>query len=210
MLDWWDWLLWGLWDDWREFHLSIAWGNIATVTVAIAAIIVSARFNVHTMRNADARFRQERRDTEVDKLRNEVAAFVTAVTDRAIVSTIMEPFANADRTEASAADALTQVAKTFPSPDFRDTVQRIGAHGWTILMLTRDETITRIVGDISVKITEELNDLRSVQEIASGPNPGVNVVINAQEQRDGREQREDDIWSEVLELLTYCFQNFRP
>jgi len=42
----WDWL----WDAWDDFDLSIDWGNVATFVAAIAAIIVSSRFNVLTLR----------------------------------------------------------------------------------------------------------------------------------------------------------------
>ncbi|MEE6175629.1 hypothetical protein [Mycobacterium sp. 050134] len=68
-----------LWDAWDDFHPSIAWGNIATVTVAIAAIVVSARFNVLTLRSADKRFQRERLDARDDKLRGELAVLLSAV-----------------------------------------------------------------------------------------------------------------------------------
>jgi len=42
----WDWL----WDAWDDVDLSIDWGNVAIFVAAIAAIIVSSRFNVPTLR----------------------------------------------------------------------------------------------------------------------------------------------------------------
>lgn len=53
MGDWLDCFLLDIADAWDDFHLSIDWGNVATATVAIAAIIVSARFNVLTLRRSD-------------------------------------------------------------------------------------------------------------------------------------------------------------
>jgi hypothetical protein len=41
VLDTLDWLLCTVWDAWDDFNPSINWGNIATLAVAIAAIIVN-------------------------------------------------------------------------------------------------------------------------------------------------------------------------
>ncbi len=81
MVDW-DWLLYHLWDVWDDFDLSINWGNIATVAVATTAIIVSARFNVLTLRRSGAQFHQQRIDARDDKLRTEIADLCAAVSER--------------------------------------------------------------------------------------------------------------------------------
>lgn len=53
-----DWVLDDIWDGWN--NLSIDWGNVATLTVAVLAIAVSAIFSRRTLRLSANQLEQAR------------------------------------------------------------------------------------------------------------------------------------------------------
>ncbi|OBA75209.1 hypothetical protein A5641_24520 [Mycobacterium sp. 1554424.7] len=210
MLDWWDWLLSDMWDDWGDFSPSIAWGNVATLTVAIVAIIVSARFNVLTLRRSGSQFDRQRRDQVIDKLRVEIAEYVSSLYARWRLSNLMEPMTRAGPDEASFRDAKTKFLQALPDAlavlqDFN----RMGMRGLSILMLTNDATIRRLVGSINNEIMAELNDFRAVTPLFTDvTDSGSRLTDNAQNERAERIRRENSVYDQSNELMLYCINNF--
>jgi hypothetical protein len=155
-------LLCDIWDMWDDFHLSINWGNIATVTVAIVAIIVSARFNVPTLRRSAAQFQHQRRDARDDKLRAEVAALLVALGERGTqhnnAFTRLVAFVNALDLENLSDDELQEparIARTIAYEEMADVYRRISMHGMTIHMLTNDRAITGPIEGIQAALVAE-------------------------------------------------------
>lgn len=206
----WDSLLCDVWSAWADFDLSIDWGNVATVMVAIAAIIVSSRFNVLTLRRNASQFDQQRRDQVTDKLRVEIAEYVNALYERWSLSTMMEPMLEAGPDEESFRAAKTVFLRELPDGlAVRQDFNRMGMRGLSILMLTTDATIRRLVGSINDEVQAELNDFRTVSTLfRDTTDSGSRLAENARSQRSERERRENSVYNQSNELILYCVVNF--
>jgi hypothetical protein len=187
VLDWWEWLPWDMWDD---FPPSIAWGNIATVTVAIAAIVVSAIFNRRTLRlsadqseqsHKDARgaldlareqFEQRRRDEVDDKLRVEVATYLSAVNEReqqlgALLKQVTRISDQAQtqrqgdsQPDAADVDRLVNEINMALSDTVSLLYRRIGIQSVVIAMLTTEQGIMKPVNQIQTSVNKQRDGLR--------------------------------------------------
>jgi hypothetical protein len=169
---WWDWLLDDVWDAWDEFHVAIAWGNIATVTVAIAAIIVSAWFNVRTLRSADDRWRQERLDTRDDKLRAELATLLATVGELLSRHDVLfgrlvrhVNALNLDELTDEQLEEPTRQARSIAFEELADLQRRISTSTITIKMLTANTAVTRPVELMQVALRAEQRAVKSALSI---------------------------------------------
>jgi hypothetical protein len=207
----WDWLLYEMWDVWDDFDLSINWGNIATVAVAIAAIIVSARFNVLTLRRSASQFQRGRQDAREDKLRAEIAAFFDALGARVALKEIMDPMADADRDdEASASAAKTQFINRFPNRSEMSAVyRRIGVQYWAIKVLSHDTTITGLVEQLMSAVVLDSQDFKNIIYLTKQAGPGFDLIDDARTKRAEREGREQFVLAIGNALMNYCFQHLQ-
>jgi hypothetical protein len=206
MVDW-DWLLYQIWDMWDDFDLSISWGNIATVTVAIAAIIISAWFNVRTLRSADDRWRQERLDTRDDKLRAELATLLAMVSELEIRRNAalgrLFIFMNALNPNQLTDEQLQQPARQAASmvlTELADLRKRIHVSGITIHMLTANQDITLPVDLIQRAMDSERSAY--VKALA------VPEIRNLTPDSLRKRLVESRIWSQMgtQRVIDYCLQ----
>jgi hypothetical protein len=219
----WGWLLNDMWDAWDDFDLSINWGNVATVTVAIAAIIVSSRFNVLTLRRSSAEsrrrgleFQQQRLDARNDKLRSEIAALVGALADRESLRNVMLPLAEAEiyarNVEKEAPSVAAKYMESFSGAERQAVFLKVIGHTYAIKMLTEDETIVRLADQVGQVVAADLGDIKRTLEIVKiyeRSRSAARLYEDARVRVPERNEREDAMTSRVKELVDYSISVLR-
>jgi hypothetical protein len=124
-----------------------AWASLATVAVALIAVVVSVWFSTKTLRRAINQFEQRRVDARTDKLRSEIIDLITALSERpsssdAIINRIAA-LGKQNRSGPSPAstDRITREAKAVVSEGLSGTYRRIYGHAIAIMMLTDDDAV---------------------------------------------------------------------
>ncbi|OBC00217.1 hypothetical protein A5782_21665 [Mycobacterium sp. 852002-40037_SCH5390672] len=183
---------------------------MATVMVAVAAIIVSSRFNVLTLRRSAAQFEQQRRDQMTDKLRVELSEYTEGLYQRWALSTLTAPLAKAGPDEASFKAAKTLFLRAVPDAlEVRQHFNNLGMHGVVIMMLTTDATINRLILRINDEILAEKDDWFALSQIFTDTtDSGVRLADNAKAFQAERERREKSVYDLSDELMAYCVVNF--
>jgi hypothetical protein len=141
----------------HDWHFTMGWGSLGTITVAVLAIGVSARYNRRTLRQsraiADTTLAlnvQQRADSRGDVLRQELARWLTLVSQieqtcaellRRILNTNIQTYENGDPLDAAEIHArlreLTPVVRqALSEPLTAYDTQRLQIH-----MLNSDETV---------------------------------------------------------------------
>jgi hypothetical protein len=135
------------WDGVIDWKWTPGWGNLLTVTVAIAAIGVSAWYNRRTLRSTNEKFIQGRVDARNDKLRVEIAGLLDAISERTSKWTVA-----AHRTSELTPQPLTELSgqslraagqslKAAWSELLSGSYTRIGTHALAVEILTDDPGI---------------------------------------------------------------------
>lgn len=157
-----------------------AWGNLATVTVAIVAIAVSAWFNRRTLRRAAAQFSQQRRDDLNEALRKEIADLSSAVTARVYQAYVMlKQLDELIKSLEAEADSLSDDeirerglsgGRALLAQHILPVYNDIDRHATTVRMLTHDQEITGHAERITKAAKEEQAEYQKiVEDIKSGP-----------------------------------------
>lgn len=225
----WAWLIECTWhhtSGWiRAFH---SWGNLATVTVAIAAIIVASRNNKKTLqlsalqfdrgredtrealRLSASQFHKAREDSRDDKVRAEIASLIDRlgerVSQRQVLLRQVRGLADEQRTQNAAAVFSEVLAGTY---------RRIGVHISTILMLTNDTNITQHVNRIGEEVARErvTFELLLLLSGIAADNPIARLLIVQIQQQapqldQQQTQREQVVDSEREQLRLYCVEKW--
>jgi hypothetical protein len=199
------------------WHYTAGWGTLATLIVAILALIssmlfntVAAVFTVVTLRRTAAQFRQGRLDARNDKLRQEIAAYNAAAGERQSQLDIylhrvgeLVRALPAVRTPAKL-EQFRQDLKAAFSETVSDVYRRTGAHSFAINILTDDPGILDHVNSIQGGFAEERVELEHVLSGSGQPSP----TDAATTQR--RLARDQYILREQKALLAYCIAKWGP
>jgi septal ring factor EnvC (AmiA/AmiB activator) len=156
--------------------MSINWGNIATVTVAIVAIIVSARYNLLALRRNANQFEQSQLDKRNDKLREELIALSSAITERKsqfdVVMGRIRQLGPEDRADP---EAFHRNAKLILSESLWATFGQAMNHGYAVLLLTEDRQAAASTVAI---IRGMVKERKTLEELT---NPSTRTTINLSE-----------------------------
>lgn len=151
-------------DGW---YYTPGWGALATVTVALLALVVSTWFNVRTLRRsseqlsqASRQFRQLRDDNLTDKLRVEIAGLLAAMNERDWRIAVAERQMNAIRdpgdtsTERGIAE-LDLALKAVVAEHLTPMHLRAFNHLFTMELLTDDPTLAAKARELSQLLDED-------------------------------------------------------
>lgn len=163
-----------VWDWVMAWHWTPGWGNLSTVLVAVAAIVVSAWYNRRTLRNANtifnqgridanAMFNQGRIDARNAEFREEIAGLMSASGESkyqqiVFLKKFRESTSELDDKTPEQRDALMRTLKADFSEVLGDAYNRIGVHmiSAKLLLLNDDQTI---LGHL-----KEIEDLSDAQQ----------------------------------------------
>ena len=128
------------------WHYTLGWGNAFTVAVACVAIVSSVVVSIVTLRRNTSHFEQSRKDTRIDKLREEVIDLISALSQRssqvAIVLQRIRHLESVDR------QAIHQNFQAMFSEDLWDSYRRATSHAFAVLALTENKEATEAIGHI--------------------------------------------------------------
>ncbi len=182
------------------------WASLATVAVALIAVVVSVWFSTKTLRRAINQLEQRRVDARTDKLRSEIIDLITALSERpspsdAIINRIAALANKIDPTHPWAStDQITIEAKSVVSEGLSRTYRRIYGHAIAIMMLTDDEAVADPVRRITKAADEELEAFEAAISVSES-------VVDVDRRLVA--QLRDTIQTAMLELVEYGLQNLR-
>ena len=180
--------------------ISWHWGTLATLAVAVTAIIVSI---VSLRRNA-AQFQQQRLDARDDKLRTEIANLTAAVNEiRHKIFIAVERSTELTRSIIGEVDPNVRRLRyrtgvnAILGQEVSGTYLRINAHAVTIMMTTNDDAITQPVVQIIEAARAQQSALEAMlaQPGQAAPRPAENYAKFEGNQRRWRQPGESfDLW----------------
>ena len=208
-------------------HYTPGWGALATVIVAVIAVLVSIYTNKktldasavqfeksqrhaqNTLNTSIAQFRQLREDTRVDKLRIEIIGLINALAERTTrldiavnrIDEALDRIAKIDFTEVGAPDLdrADRAMRASMAEEFWEVYARVTAHAFAIRLLTTDASILRIVNDIQEAIALE----REHYEFAV-----IRGEIHKRDKADiDASQLDDQLRDAAKALLVYSLKN---
>lgn len=192
------------------------WGNLFTVAVAVAAILVSAYYNKRALDRTNLHFEQARDDARDDRLRAEIAAFLVATDELSITERTyrarLEELESAHR--RSDTSPTTKELQRLVDETIGAAYSQVAVRAFSILMLTNDTRIAAPVHQIDSAASDALAHLRNVAGLGDTPRPhDVHILrtilrdlVESHAQRDRRTQ----IDGNAKLLKTHCLSIFRP
>ncbi|MUL46484.1 hypothetical protein FZI85_07870 [Mycobacterium sp. CBMA293] len=167
-----------LWHWWHVWHYTDGWGSLGTITVAILAILVSARYNRRTLGQARAIgdatvdvMRKQRADQRSDVLRTELARWLTVVSEieRAAADMLRRihglnlahdnPGGSLDIAEI---DRRVSEVKSAVRESISEPLANYATQGTQIQMLTADEGVLANMHFITQAIVGKTQNLNSL------------------------------------------------
>lgn len=187
------------------------WGNLFTVLVAVAAIVVSAWYNRRTLRNANAMFNRGRIDARNTEFRKEIAGLMSASGESKYQQIVFLKKFRKSTSDLGAKnpqqrDALMRSLKADFSEVVCDAYNRFGVHmiSAKLLLLNDDQTITGHLGTIQTLTNAQQEYIDSLIDAVKSDDPI--ALMNEDQERDRNRLLE----AEKCELLTYLMEKWEP
>ena len=198
-----------MFDSW---YYTPGWGALGTVTVAVIALITGVAFNIVTLRRAKTYATQSRQDAKVDKLRTELATYISDIEEcrrqsRKLGQRLTELSQAALDSDSLADDYKANSQRAFQEI-MSDIHDRLAIRSLVLMMLTADEEILRRVSRIEKVIEEDRNDFLVLVLADKDRSPASLVTDRGATMLERHDSRYDEIWSEVAELGEYCVKTF--
>jgi hypothetical protein len=183
---------------------------LGSIVVGVLAVVVSAIFNVATLRRSGLQFHQGRIDARNDKLRAEIAAFNVELGERKSqldvfvyrVQGLAESFALDDRPSPSEFEQTARAALLVV-----DVYRRISSHTFAINMLTDDPGITERVNRIRHEISADRQEIEATLELSNRAAPS---EVHIEELKQRQAGRRELLECEQAELVDYCLTKWAP
>jgi hypothetical protein len=184
--------------------------DLGSIVVGVLAVIVSAIFNVATLRRSGRQFQQGRIDARNDKLRAEIAAFNVALGERksqldVFVYRVQELAGSFSLDERPSPSQFEQTARAALS--VVDVYRRVSSHNFAINMLTDDPDITARVNRIQDEISADRKEIEGTLELVNQTAP-IEGYIEELKQRQA--ERRKLLEHEQAELVDYCLTKWAP
>ncbi|MGV0081742.1 hypothetical protein ACRUZW_26060 [Mycobacterium colombiense] len=215
--------------DWRvaEWH----WGNILTVTVASVAIIASVWVSRVTLNRNAAQFEQTRLDSRNDKLKEEVASLLSALSERSDRQTIfVKRLYDAERdvraargdperadpdAHAAASKRFGQEVRAVFSEQISPVYETAMSHAFAIFLLTNELTLIEPLIRIQTALKAEKRDFEKSLSISDRLAAGESVTpdefkAEAQRGRDAQAQFEQQLFAASVDLMLNAIKLFSP
>lgn len=203
---------------WTTGWWTPGWGNLFTVVVALAAVGVSAAFNIATLRRSVAQHRQVRTDATTDKLRNELVEYFTGIercrtAARKLGGQLQEITAATLRDlkgdndpevmKAYRSRAYAAYSETLPEAQLR-----LAANEFKLMLLTTDREILTRTGKISGLLNEDAKDFEVLVRADREDFAEHMKSYSGTTLLDRHEKRHSEIYEQFLELGLYCVKQF--
>jgi hypothetical protein len=157
-----------------QWHYTMGWGNVFTVTVALIAVVSSVVISVITLRRNASHFEQSRTDARNDKLRAEVIDLISTLSQRSsqveIVVQRIRQLENVDR------QIIHQHIDEILSGDLWDSYRRATSHSFAVLTLTEDKEAAEAIG----LILGALGKIRKLAEDTAASSSRIDLVGRAE------------------------------
>ncbi|UXA05707.1 hypothetical protein KXD96_22805 [Mycobacterium sp. SMC-2] len=216
-----------LWDGVIDWQWTPGWGNLFTVMVAVAAIAVSAWYNRRTLRGANEKFVQGRIDARNDKLRAELAAYLSDLDECRLQSRKLGKFMRElidapyqlSQAEAQPWQQNAQlVAEKFEQyreqseaaylETVWDVYRRLAVRDFTLMMLTSDKGILEPTHEIYKLIEEDRRDFESLIAAREKMSPSDPRMERGRTLPERHLSRQSDIYDQMIKLMDHCVTEF--
>jgi hypothetical protein len=184
--------------------------GLGSIFVGVLAVVVSAIFNVATLRRSGRQFQQGRIDARNDKLRAEIAAFNVALGERKSqldvfvyrVQGLAESFSLDDSPSPSEFEQTARAALLVV-----DVYRQISSHAFAINMLTDDRAITARVNRMQHEISADRQEIEATLQLLNRAAPSEVHIEDLKQRQAGRREL---LEREQAELVDYCLTKWAP
>lgn len=198
---------------WAWEHLTgwwtPGWGNLFTVGVAAAALVVSARHNRRTLQRAEQQFKQNRLDARTDKLRNAIAELLLALGDRTPMEMLYKVKLEEARQTTGSSKPSIQLHQSIIEETIGGVYNRISMHSFAIRMLTNNAKITAPVHRIEQSVARRLEVIRDAAGLGTKGTPvDALKAIQTVASLTSMDELERAIAQDTKLLTKYCLEHF--
>ncbi|WP_139331273.1 hypothetical protein [Mycobacterium sp. IS-1264] len=203
------------------------WGNLFTVAIAAAAIAVNARYNRRTLQSADERFQQGRVDARNDKLRVELAAYLSDLDEyrlessklgkrmSELIDTAFNQFNAETKYSPENAQLLAERFERYREQSeaaYHETVWniclRLAVRDFTLMTLTSDKEILQPASEIYKLMDEDRKDFENLIAVRERISPDDPRMERGRTLPERHLSRNRDIYDQMVKLMEYCITEF--